>query len=126
MLDGITKVLEEHKYRMILGISRLAPTKEIEYLSIFDDNQVEGILLLGSMKNSGLRKKISKISAPVVVLGQHVEECSCVYHDDYGDGAIVNSYLNSGEFVIEVKFAAGATKKFLPKYQAKSLQIIKD
>lgn len=84
VLDGITKVLEEHKYRMILGISRLAPTKEIEYLSIFDDNQVEGILLLGSMKNSGLRKKISKISAPVVVLGQHVEDCSCVYHDDYG------------------------------------------
>ena len=49
-----------------------------------------------------------------------------VYHDDYGDGAIVAAYSNSGEYVIEVQFASGGKKKFLPKYQAKSLQIIKD
>ena len=49
-----------------------------------------------------------------------------VYHDDYGDGAIVAAYSNSGEWVIEVQFATGAKKKFLPKYQAKSLEIIKD
>jgi DNA helicase-2/ATP-dependent DNA helicase PcrA len=49
-----------------------------------------------------------------------------VYHDDYGDGAVVSAYSNSGEFVIEVQFANGGKKKFLPKYQAKSLQIIKD
>lgn len=49
-----------------------------------------------------------------------------VYHDDYGDGAVVSAYSNSGEFVIEIQFANGGKKKFLPKYQAKSLQIIKD
>lgn len=49
-----------------------------------------------------------------------------VYHDDYGDGAVVAAYSNSGEYVIEVQFASGGKKKFLPKYQAKSLQIIKD
>ena len=49
-----------------------------------------------------------------------------VYHDDYGDGAIVAAYENSGEYVIEVQFATGNKKKFLPKYQAKSLEIIKD
>ena len=49
-----------------------------------------------------------------------------VYHDDYGDGAIVAAYNNSGEFVIEVQFAGGGKKKFLPKYQGKSLEIIKD
>lgn len=49
-----------------------------------------------------------------------------VYHDDYGDGAIVAAYSNSGEFVIEVQFAGGGKKKFLPKYQGKSLEIIKD
>lgn len=49
-----------------------------------------------------------------------------VYHDDYGDGAIVNAYNNSGEFVIEVQFANGSKKKFLPKYQSKSLEIIHD
>ncbi len=49
-----------------------------------------------------------------------------VYHDDYGEGAIVAAYSNSGEFVIEVQFATGTKKKFLPKYQAKSLEIIID
>ncbi len=49
-----------------------------------------------------------------------------VFHDDYGDGAVVAAYKNSGEFVIEVQFSTGTKKKFLPKYQAKSLTIIKD
>ena len=49
-----------------------------------------------------------------------------VYHDDYGDGVIVSAYNNSGEFVIEVQFATGTKKKFLPQYQAKSLEIIID
>ena len=49
-----------------------------------------------------------------------------VYHDDYGEGSIVSAYSNSGEYVIEVQFATGTKKKFLPKYQSKSLEIIKD
>ncbi|MBP5520448.1 MAG: UvrD-helicase domain-containing protein [Treponema sp.] len=49
-----------------------------------------------------------------------------VFHDDYGDGVVAAAYSNSGEFVIEVLFASGGKKKFLPKYQAKALQIIKD
>ncbi len=49
-----------------------------------------------------------------------------VYHDDYGDGAVTAAYNNSGEFVIEVQFSNGGKKKFLPKYQSKSLEIIRD
>lgn len=66
----------------------------------------------GNAEDSGLTAKWKK--------GLHV------YHDDYGDGAIVNAYNNSGEFVIEVQFANGTKKKFLPKYQSKSLEIIRD
>lgn len=49
-----------------------------------------------------------------------------VYHDDYGTGYVVKAFSNSSEFVIEVQFEYGDKKKFLPKYQAKSLTIIKD
>ena len=48
-----------------------------------------------------------------------------VYHDDYGYGLVTKAYANSGEYVIEVQFETGSKKKFLPKYQAKSLDIIK-
>ena len=49
-----------------------------------------------------------------------------LYHDDYGYGVVVSARDNDSEFVIEVQFESGARKKFLPKYQSKSLTIIKD
>ena len=49
-----------------------------------------------------------------------------LYHDDYGYGVITSSSINGAEYVIEVAFENGGKKKFLPAYQAKSLQIIKD
>lgn len=64
--------------------------------------------------------------AEVDALAQKWKKGLHVYHDDYGDGAVVAAYSNSGEYVIEVQFATGQRKKFLPKYQAKSLEIIKD
>lgn len=49
-----------------------------------------------------------------------------VYSDEYGSGYIVNGSDSSGEYVIEVMFEGGFKKKFLPKYQANKLTIIKD
>ena len=48
-----------------------------------------------------------------------------VYHDDYGEGVIINCELKNEEYKIDVRFSYG-TKSFLPEYQAKSLDIIKD
>ena len=48
-----------------------------------------------------------------------------LYHDDYGYGVIVSARMNGSDYIIEVQFETGAVKKFLPEYQAKSLQIIK-
>lgn len=49
-----------------------------------------------------------------------------LYHDDYGYGIVNDAYINDGEFVIQVRFETGNTKKFLPEYQGKSLDIIQD
>lgn len=49
-----------------------------------------------------------------------------IFHDDYGYGMIFSAKNNGDEFVIEVVFESGNRKKFLPKYQAKSLTIIKE
>jgi DNA helicase-2/ATP-dependent DNA helicase PcrA len=49
---------------------------------------------------------------------------TCIYHDEYGHGQIVHAELSEeGEYVISVSFDTGGVKKFLPKYQAKSLLI---
>lgn len=49
-----------------------------------------------------------------------------LYNDDYGYGQIVKSDASSGEVVIEVQFESGERKKFMPEYQARKLDIIKD
>jgi DNA helicase-2/ATP-dependent DNA helicase PcrA len=49
-----------------------------------------------------------------------------IYHDDYGYGIISRNYMNAGEYVIDVQFENGCVKKFIPEYQSKSLQKIKD
>lgn len=50
-----------------------------------------------------------------------------IYHDDYGYGVISATDENDdGEYVITVSFENSGKKKFLPKYQKKSLEIIRD
>lgn len=49
-----------------------------------------------------------------------------LYNDDYGYGQIVKSDADSGEVVIEVQFENGERKKFMPEYQGRKLDIIKD
>ena len=49
-----------------------------------------------------------------------------VFHDDYGYGMIQKCFENEGEIVAEIIFESGGKKKFLPKYQRKSLEIIRD
>lgn len=49
-----------------------------------------------------------------------------VYHDDYGYGHIIKSDDSSGEVVITVQFENGESKRFMPEYQSRSLDIIKD
>lgn len=47
-----------------------------------------------------------------------------VFHDDYGYGVIISAKVSEeSEFIIEVQFQTGETKKFLPKYQANRLMI---
>lgn len=49
-----------------------------------------------------------------------------LYNDDYGYGQIVKTDADSGEVVIEVQFENGDRKKFMPEYQGRKLDIIKD
>ncbi len=50
-----------------------------------------------------------------------------IFHDDYGYGVITSGVTtDDGEYSITVQFENGGIKKFLPKYQEKSLLIVKD
>lgn len=80
---GITSVLEENGYRLLLAVSEQNTQKELDYLSLFDDKQVDGIILLATVLSAALKKKIKQLSVPVVLTGQCLSGGNCVYHDDY-------------------------------------------
>ena len=49
-----------------------------------------------------------------------------LFHDEYGYGIVTATSFRDDEFVITVQFENSGIKKFMPKYQAKSLMIVKD
>ena len=49
-----------------------------------------------------------------------------IFNDDWGYGVVINQTGSGEDFVITVQFENGGTKKFIPKFQQKSLQVIKD
>lgn len=82
-----------------------------------------GMKPLGEGETSGFN---SSFDSENDELAQKWKKGTIVYHDDYGTGCVVSQNQNGEEIIIEVQFETGNRKKFLPKYQAKSLQIIKD
>ena len=83
VVAGVMSVLEKHGYRLLLAVSEQNSKKELEYLDLFDNKQVDGVILLATVFSSGLKKQIKQMSVPVVLAGQHLAGCNCIYHDDY-------------------------------------------
>lgn len=75
--------------------------------------------------NSSIAGGVAALSAKAEILEKWKKGVR-LYSDDYGYGQIVKSDADSGEVVIEVQFENGERKKFMPEYQGKKLDIIKD
>lgn len=83
VVAGITSVLEERGYRLLLAVSDQNPEKELEYLAVLGEKQVDGVILLATLLSARLKEKVRQMPVPVVLAGQHMKGCDCVYHDDY-------------------------------------------
>ena len=82
IMSGIARALEEQGYIFILGCTGGSQEKEVRYLEAMQRNQMEGIILMGSVLTPYLRDAIDRCEVPVVVTGQNFEGVPCVYHDD--------------------------------------------
>lgn len=83
---GIEQVLSERNYQMLLAGTDNTPSKEIEYMRLFENYPVDGIILVGTMITAEHRRFLKESKVPVVVIGQHTKYANCIYHDDYGAG----------------------------------------
>lgn len=83
IVEGLFSVLNENGYQSLLAVTQNDPEKELEYLSAFNEKQVDGVVLVATVFTAEHRRILKKISVPLVIVGQQLAGHCCVYHDDY-------------------------------------------
>lgn len=84
VVAGISTVLSRQGYQMLLANTENKVEKELEYLKLFQQNPVEGILFIATIFNRDHKIFFQENTIPLVVIGQKTDMASCVYHDDFG------------------------------------------
>lgn len=82
IVSGISGILTENGYRMLLADTENDSNKELEYLDLFKNNPVDGIILIGTSITGKHRVFLKSNTVPMVVVGQRTDLVSCIYHDD--------------------------------------------
>lgn len=83
MVAGISDVLAKNGYQLLLANTNNDIEEELKYLNLFKDNQVDGILFIGTIFTRRHKQLLKDCKVPLVILGQRLEGYSSVYHDDY-------------------------------------------
>lgn len=92
-IAGVGDVLRNNGYQLILADAENNEAIELEYLSLFENYPVDGIILIATVITLQHRQFLAQSKVPVVVVGQHVDGVSCVYHDDVGAAAKIARHL---------------------------------
>lgn len=84
IIEGISEQLLEVDYQLLLANTENDAKNEIKYLRTFNQDFVDGIILIATSVTSEHRKLIKSLKVPVVAIGQKVDFVSSIYHNDYG------------------------------------------
>lgn len=90
---GVSQVLRERGYQMLLANTDNVAERELDYLDLFQNHPVDGILLVATELGEKHREAIAQARVPVVLIGQRSELAACVFHDDLGAGRELGSRI---------------------------------
>ena len=93
VVDGISFVLGDKGYRMLLANTANRPEREVEYLDALRQSGVDGVIFLASIFTPEHRAVLKSMHMPVVIVAQQYDGYSCVYHDDLGAARDLTSLL---------------------------------
>ena len=82
--SGVTNTLTDAGYLVLLAETSGETEKELNYLSLLQNRQVAGIIMLAATLTPQLEDELRDVTVPIVVAGQRFRHIPCVYHDDYG------------------------------------------
>lgn len=93
IVDGVSSEVGKYGYNILLGNTDLNIEKEIEYLNIFKNNEVDGIIFVATIITNKHLEIMKNTKIPIIIIGQNIENYSCVYHDDYSASYSAVEYL---------------------------------
>ena len=118
VVQGLSTVLGDQGYHVILGNTDNSLEKEKEYMRVFQNNGVDGIIFIATCFTKRHVQELKKLTMPIVIVGQELEGFCCVYHDDFHaakDIAAILAERSSGPVaylgVTEKDKAAGLLRK---------------
>lgn len=82
MVEGISSVLNKNGLSMLLATTQNSVDKELEYLELFQQGQVEGVIYFATIPTPRHKAILQNYPVPVVALSQKVDYLSCVYHNE--------------------------------------------
>jgi LacI family transcriptional regulator, sucrose operon repressor len=87
-VDGLTAIFEQAGKHVLLANTHQSHGKELEFIQIFNQKRVEGIVLYATHLDKPLINAIQRSSSPVVLVGQDgsLYNIPSVIHDDYRVG----------------------------------------
>lgn len=80
---GISDVLAKRGYQIILANTNNDIEEELKSLSLFRDNQVDGVIFIATMFTRKHKQMLKDYKVPIVILGQHLDGYPCIYQDDH-------------------------------------------
>lgn len=93
MIAGVSEIFSETEYQIIMANTFNNEKEELKYLKIFKENQVDGIILIGTIFTEKHKKALKELKVPIVILGQYVKGYTCIYNDDYNAARDVSRLL---------------------------------
>lgn len=83
-VDGISTVMTERGYQVLLASTNNHPEREPGFIELFERHPVDGIILFATQMTAKHRAAIKGCRVPIVVNGQRVPGANCLFNDEYG------------------------------------------
>lgn len=93
MLEGISSVLEQYGYQLLLINTANDPQKELRALETLRAHTVDGVILIATLFTPEHKTVLEHLRVPVVILGQQFPGFCSVYHDDFGAAQAATAHL---------------------------------
>lgn len=96
IVAGISQVLNEAGYQVLLANTANDPSREVEFLNLFQkSNQVDGAILVATMFTPEHRRAMDGLRVPLVIVDQITSDRPCVYQDDLGAVRTITQHVLS-------------------------------